>query len=173
MMKFLYPILLLLALPVWADNSYWQQTEHSLDKPVEIKVYHDPNCQCCQHWIAHLKQHHFKVIDVLSNNMMATKQSLGLPLQKGLASCHTAIVDGYLIEGHVPAGDIKRLLTEKPAIKGLAVPDMPIGTPGMDMGPKRQAFAVLQFDHDDNVNVYHAYTLDNDHHYQSAPVTDQ
>lgn len=100
-------------------------------KPFEVEVWKDPNCGCCGDWIAHLQQHGFATTLHDTGND-AARARLGLPLQ--YASCHTARVGGYVVEGHVPADDVKRLLREKPQALGLAVPGMPIGSPGMD-GP--------------------------------------
>lgn len=106
-----------------------------------IRVVRSPDCGCCGAWIAHLEQHGFTVEEVLSDDMTAEKDRLGVPEQ--LRSCHTGFVEGYVIEGHVPAGDIQRLLADRPTADGLAVPGMPIGSPGMEMGGRNDAFDVL------------------------------
>lgn len=94
-----------------------------------IEVWKDPNCGCCQDWIDHVEQSGFKAkVNQTGNN--AVRARLGMPQKLG--SCHTALVQGYVIEGHVPAQDIERLLKERPQALGLAVPGMPIGSPGMD-----------------------------------------
>jgi len=91
---------------------------------------------------------------------------------KRQASCHTAVVDGYLIEGHVPADDIKQLLTDKPAdIKGLSVPQMPMGTPGMEMGQRKDPFVVFSFDENDNFKSFNRYKPDADNRYQAIATT--
>lgn len=97
-----------------------------------MEVWKDPNCGCCKDWIALMEQDGFavKVHDVGNNGVRA---QLGLPTRLG--SCHTALVGGYLIEGHVPAADVRKLLQEKPKALGLTVPGMPVGSPGMD-GPE-------------------------------------
>ena len=99
------------------------------NKPV-VEVYKNPNCGCCKQWIAHLEQNGFvvKAHDVVDVN--ASRQALGMP--QYLGACHTAKVNGYLVEGHVPAADIRRLLRDKPRALGLAVPGMPQGSPGME-----------------------------------------
>lgn len=110
----------------------------------EITVYRSPTCGCCGKWIEHVKQNHFNVTDIVSDDMQAIKRKYGVPEQ--LASCHTAIVDGYVIEGHVPAADIEKLLQTKPKLVGIAAPGMPMGSPGMEMGGKADDFDVISFD---------------------------
>ena len=118
------------------------------DKP-EITVYKSPTCGCCSKWITHLEDNGFKVFARDVANVDPVKVENGLPY--GLGSCHTGLVNGYVIEGHVPASDIHRLLEEKPAIKGLAVPGMPIGSPGMEQGDKKDAYDVVAFDEEGNL----------------------
>ena len=108
-----------------------------------ITVWKSPSCGCCGKWVEHLVEHDFDVEVVEEAAMAPMKAHLGIPTE--LQSCHTAKVDGYLIEGHVPAADIRRLLAEKPAVRGLAVPGMPVGSPGMEMGERFDAFDVLAF----------------------------
>jgi hypothetical protein len=100
--------------------------------PLALHVYKDPNCGCCTGWIAHLKHHGFVSRVTDTSDMSAVKMRLGVP--DALASCHTAQLGNYVIEGHVPAHAVKRLLDEKPDALGLAVPGMPIGSPGMEGG---------------------------------------
>jgi hypothetical protein len=97
-----------------------------------ITVHKDPNCGCCSGWVAHLRSAGFTVNAVDTSELDAVKARLGVP--KDLAACHTAEVSGYVVEGHVPALAIRRLLAEKPEATGLAVPGMPIGSPGMEGG---------------------------------------
>ena len=96
-------------------------------------------------WVSHLEEHGFTVKATDVANINRVKTSVELPTQ--LASCHTAIVDGYVVEGHVPAEDIKRMLEERPPIKGIAVPGMPLGSPGME-SPNPQPYDVIAFDED-------------------------
>ena len=96
-----------------------------------IAVTKDPSCGCCGNWVTHLKQAGFPVEVTDSAEVNRLKVRLGVP--KALASCHTAEVDGYVVEGHVPALAIKRLLAERPKGRGLAVPGMPVGSPGMEV----------------------------------------
>lgn len=120
----------------------------------EIAVYKSPTCGCCSAWVDHLKDSGFQVKAYNMQNMNEIKQRLGVTPK--LASCHTAVVDGYVIEGHVPATDIKRLLKERPQVKGLTVPGMPMGSPGME-GPRKDHFDVLTFDADNKTGIYAQY----------------
>lgn len=95
-----------------------------------VDVYKSPYCGCCEKWIEHMQKNGFKVNAHNVNDVPAARKSLGMPDRVG--SCHTAKVGGYLIEGHVPAADIQRLLKEKPKAVGLAAPGMPQGSPGME-----------------------------------------
>lgn len=113
-------------------------------EPRTVVVYKSPTCNCCSNWVEHLRQSGFKVEVHNQSAINPLKAKLGIP--QNLASCHTATVDGYVIEGHVPAGDIRRLLAEKPQAKGLAVPGMPIGSPGMEQGDRVDPYDVLLFD---------------------------
>lgn len=122
-----------------------------------ITVYHTPECSCCGGWIDHLKTQGFQVQDSPTNNIETVKQNNKVP--DNLTSCHTAIVDGYVIEGHVPARDIQSLLQKRPNIIGLSVPQMPVGTPGMEMGSKKDPFKVLAFDRKNTIMVFNDYPL--------------
>lgn len=127
----------------------------SSSKPIDIVVHRSSTCTCCGKWLAHLKQNNFTVTDVVTDNVQAIKDKYGVTQQ--LASCHTAIVDGYVIEGHVPADDIKTLLTTKPKIVGIAVPGMVSGTPGMEMGDKIDPYEVVSFDRENHTQVFNSY----------------
>lgn len=125
-------------------------------KPV-VEVWKDPNCGCCKDWIAHVEANGLSVkAHDTGNNPVRLK--LGMP--KSLGSCHTALVQGYVIEGHVPAREIQRLLKEKPAALGLAVPGMPVGSPGMD-GPayngRKDPYDVLLVGRDGSSKVFQSY----------------
>ena len=126
--------------------------------PVFVEVWKDPNCGCCGDWVKHLEANGFKVkVNDSGNTAMRTK--LGVDNKYG--SCHTALVGGYAIEGHVPAREIQRLLREKPQAIGLAVPGMPIGSPGMDgpaYGNRRDAYQVLLLTRDGGSRSYQSYT---------------
>lgn len=108
-----------------------------------ITVHKSPTCGCCTEWVRHLEENGFEVTVHDTANINQIKVDAGLTRE--LASCHTAFVGDYVIEGHVPAQDIHRLLAEAPQAKGLAVPGMPIGSPGMEMGDRQDAYAVLLF----------------------------
>lgn len=119
-----------------------------------ITVYKSPSCGCCNAWIKHLRDNGFAVQAHDTQRMTLVKQSLGVPASH--SSCHTAEVSGYVIEGHVPAADIQRLLRDKPAVAGLAVPGMPMGSPGME-GSRKDPYQVLTFDTAGNSGVYAEY----------------
>jgi hypothetical protein len=119
-----------------------------------ITVYKDPNCGCCKNWIEHLIKHGYRVDAKDSPDMAEIKSTLGVP--SDLKACHTAVVNGYIIEGHVPAADIDRLLATKPVIKGLAVPGMPMGSPGME-GATKQHYQVMAFDKAGKTKVFARY----------------
>lgn len=121
-----------------------------------VDVYKDPTCGCCSKWVEHLQANGFTVRTTDTTELAAFKASHGVPPQA--QSCHTALVDGYVIEGHVPAADVQRLLKERPAIAGLAVPGMPIGSPGMEVaGVEPQAYDVMAFDADGGTRVFAAH----------------
>lgn len=124
---------------------------------IGMDVWKDPNCGCCKDWIAHVEKHGFAV-KVLDQGNTAARARLGMPQR--YASCHTALVQRYVIEGHVPAADIQRLLREAPDALGLAVPGMPIGSPGMD-GPayrnRRDPYRVLLVRNDGSASVFSSY----------------
>ena len=120
----------------------------------EITVYKSATCGCCKNWVSHLENNGFDVNAHNRNDMPSIKKQYGVAPQQ--QSCHTAIINGYVIEGHVPAADIKRLLTEKPDIKGLTVPGMVMGSPGME-GPRKDAYNVLAIDRQGNTSVYSQY----------------
>lgn len=111
--------------------------------PMSMRVMKDPNCGCCGAWIDHIKANGFIADIVNSDDMAAVKAKLGVP--DDLASCHTAEIDGYVLEGHVPAAAVKRLLAERPAALGLAVPGMPLGSPGMEVGGREETFEIVLF----------------------------
>ena len=120
-------------------------------KPVAIKVYKTPECGCCKAWVKHLRANGFVVETMDMPDLSLVKQKYGV--KPALQSCHTAVVNGYVIEGHVPADLITRMLKERPAIAGLAVPGMPSGSPGME-GALKQQYEVLTFDRAGHSRVY-------------------
>jgi len=112
-------------------------------RAVEMTVYKSPWCGCCEAWIDHLRANGFTVAVKEQEDLDPVKRAFGVPA--AMESCHTAVVDGYVIEGHVPAADIKRLLAERPQARGLAVPGMPAGSPGMEQGGQRDPYEVILF----------------------------
>lgn len=120
----------------------------------EIIVHKTPTCNCCIKWIDHLQDAGFKVISKNHNDLSNIKSNYGVA--HNLRSCHTAIVNDYVIEGHVPAEDIKRMLLERPEVIGLAVPGMPKGSPGMEH-IKTDSYDVLTFDKNGQTEVYASY----------------
>lgn len=120
-----------------------------------IQMYKNPSCQCCVKWATHLEDAGFKIEAHNESSLASLKLAAGVP--QDLWSCHTAIVDGYVIEGHVPVSDIQRLLAERPSAKGLAVPGMPTGSPGMEYGDRHENYAVMLFDEDGDATVYASY----------------
>lgn len=100
----------------------------------DLVVYKDPNCGCCSKWITHMEKAGYDVSVRNRRDVNPIKAEQGVPMN--MRSCHTAVVDGYFIEGHVPAEDVTALLTKRPAVKGLTVPGMPLGSPGMEVPGK-------------------------------------
>lgn len=128
---------------------------HAAAKP-EIVVYKSGGCGCCKDWIAHLEKNGFAVVAHDVPGTGPYRERFGVP--RDMASCHTAVIEGYAIEGHVPADEIKRLLAEKPKARGLSVPGMPVGSPGMEVeGSRRDAFDVVLFDDAGGRKVYRHY----------------
>jgi hypothetical protein len=122
-----------------------------------VEVWKSPACGCCNDWITHLKANGFQVKTYDTGNAQM-RSKLGLPPK--LSSCHTAKIDGYVVEGHVPAREIHRLLKERPVALGLAVPGMPLGSPGMDgeaFDHKTEPYNVLLVLRDGGTRVFHAY----------------
>ena len=110
---------------------------------VVVSAYRTPSCGCCKGWLDHIKKAGFSVQDHVVNNLTAIKQRYRVPA--GLASCHTARINGYVIEGHVPVSAIEKLLKERPNVAGIAVPGMPLGSPGMESPLKRETYTVFTF----------------------------
>lgn len=134
-----------LALPVRAATAQFQ-------------VLKSPTCGCCSAWVTHIKDAGLVVEtrDVSQDVLWAAKNKAGIT--PALSSCHTGFIDGYVIEGHVPASDIQRLLTERPDAIGLTVPGMPIGSPGMEMGDQRDPFDTLLVLPDGNILMFASHT---------------
>jgi hypothetical protein len=126
------------------------------NQPV-IEVWRSDSCQCCKDWITYLERNGFVVKSYETGNA-AKRKELGLPSRYG--SCHTAVIEGYVVEGHVPVREIRRLLSERPNAIGIAVPVMPLGSPGMDgptYGNKTEPYAVILVTRDGNATIYQTY----------------
>lgn len=121
-----------------------------------VTVYKSATCGCCKKWVAHMRENGFKVEANNVSNLQGYKEKA--KLGAGMGSCHTAFVDGYAIEGHVPAKDVKRLLNEKPDISGLTVPAMPMGSPGMEVpGRPADAYQVISYKDGKQMGVFTDY----------------
>lgn len=117
---------------------------HATANDDEVTMFKDPNCGCCGKWAEHMRANGFKVKEVATSEMGAIKRTAGVP--QPLGSCHTAKVGGYVVEGHVPAADVKRMLADKPAITGISAPGMPMGSPGMEGPYPADRYDVVSFD---------------------------
>ncbi len=123
----------------------------------QVEVWKDPNCGCCKDWVIHMEANGFDVKVHDSGNAAARKR-LGVP--EKLGSCHTALVGGYAIEGHVPAREVQRLLKDRPVAVGLSVPGMPVGSPGMDgkiYGDRKDPYDVLLISRNGSTRIYQSY----------------
>ena len=146
-----------LALSFLATSSFASGKEFAEESPL-VKVWKSPYCGCCKEWIAHMQANGFQVQTFEVGNS-EVRSRLGMPMRYG--SCHTAVVQGYVIEGHVPAADVKRLLADKPKALGLAVPGMRVGSPGMDgpaYGGRHDRYEVLLVLKDGNSKVFNTYS---------------
>ena len=126
----------------------------AIAQPV-IEVWRSPTCGCCGEWVKHLQRSGFATRVHMVEDTSAVRRAAGIP--ERLGACHTAKVAGYAIEGHVPAPEIRRLLAEKPKAVGLAVPGMPLGSPGMEQGGMKQPYEVLLVAKDGGTSVYRKY----------------
>jgi hypothetical protein len=119
-----------------------------------IVVHKTPTCGCCEKWVSHMRQAGF-TMDVRNiDDTSAERAKAGVPME--LASCHTGVVDGYAVEGHVPADVVRRMLQERPKIAGIAAPGMPIGSPGMEQpGYAAEPYNVIAFDKSGKTSIYH------------------
>jgi hypothetical protein len=136
-------MLSILSQPILADESV---------KSEEITIYRSPSCSCCGKWSEHIQTNQFSIKTVITDDMQSIKAKYGIPDK--LASCHTALVNGYVIEGHVPANDIKKLLQLKPDVVGISAPRMPLGSPGMETEGQKQAYQVVTFDKQGKMTVF-------------------
>lgn len=122
-----------------------------------VRVFKSPTCGCCTDWVAHLRENGFAVEVVDTDDLATVKAALGIPAPMG--SCHTAEIGDYVVEGHVPAGDIKTLLADAPdGVRGLAVPGMPVGSPGMEVpGQAADPYDVVALGDDGSTSVFRSY----------------
>jgi len=119
--------------------------------PIAITVYKDPSCGCCTKWVEHMRAHGFRVTTRDTTDLDQVKETFGVPRE--LQSCHTGTVGAYVVEGHVPAELVKKMVAERPRIAGLAVPGMPVGAPGMEGGAP-QPYAVIAYTREGGTSVY-------------------
>ena len=122
-----------------------------------LTVYRSPTCGCCKDWVAHMEAAGFQINDNVTSEMETVRQTYGVPEQ--ISSCHTALIDGYVVEGHVPATDVQRLLAEKPNVVGLTAPGMPVGSPGMEMDNRSDPYVVYTFT-SDAISAFAAHNQD-------------
>lgn len=135
----------------WPGNE--RQIEPIASEKIEVVMYKNEGCQCCTKWATHMNEEEFDVIEKPIPNLYEVKEEQGI--SRELASCHTALVDGYVVEGHVPVEDVQRLLKERPDAIGLSVPGMPIGSPGMEVeGREADKFDVLLIAKDGSTSVF-------------------
>ncbi|NNE33691.1 MAG: DUF411 domain-containing protein, partial [Rhodothermales bacterium] len=132
------------------------------DKPVsvvtgerKITVYKSATCGCCKSWIAYLEKAGYEVESVDETDMSMVKAKLGV--SRGVASCHTGVINGYVVEGHVPVEDIERMLATKPGIVGISAPGMPVGSPGMEQGDRKDPYDVVAFGSSGETAVFASY----------------
>lgn len=137
----------LAALPLAGSLPAWSATP--------IHVFKNPSCGCCLAWIDHLKAAGFAVKVTDTDDTISVRQRLGMPDRFG--SCHTATIEGYVLEGHVPASDVKRMLSQRPKALGLAVPGMPVGSPGMEYGDRKDPYDVFLVERNGSATVFASY----------------
>lgn len=129
------------------------RSEEGRKASAQMVVHKTPTCGCCGEWVDHLREAGFAVEVRETSNLAPVKEKVGVPY--GMGSCHTAEVEGYFVEGHVPAEDVKRLLAERPEAKGLTVPGMPLGSPGMEVpSGEVEAYEVLLVRPDGTTEVF-------------------
>lgn len=149
---------LALQLPLAGVTAAWlglPQGAMATVNPALITVWKNPDCGCCKEWIAHLQKNGFEVLAKDVPDTAPIRQKLGLPAKFG--ACHTAQMGAYVLEGHVPAQEVRRLLREQPRAVGLAVPGMPVGSPGMEVGKRQDPYDVLLVLADGSSRVYQSY----------------
>lgn len=120
----------------------------------KVVMYQNPSCGCCSKWASHMEAAGFEVETIKTDQINDIKRREGI-YDPEIASCHTAFIDGYIVEGHVPADDVRRMLRERPDIKGIAAPGMPVGSPGMEVaGQPADSYDVIAFDAEGNTSVF-------------------
>jgi hypothetical protein len=141
-----------LACVVWSWSSGTAAAAPKPPAAVTVKVFKTATCGCCQKWVDHLAANGFAPEVEVLPALDAVKDEANVP--PPLRSCHTALVGGYVVEGHVPADVVQRMLREKPAIAGIAVPGMPIGSPGMEQGSRKDPYEIVAFSRDGKTSIY-------------------
>jgi hypothetical protein len=142
---------------IWYIISDYYDHQQQADQSAKSQVvmYKNPNCQCCTKWATHMEEAGFTVSIQPTQQMSAVKTNYKVPYDMG--SCHTAVVNGYVVEGHVPAKEVKKLLEERPDAIGLAVPGMPVGSPGMEQGNRTEPYDVLLFGENGTKSTFASY----------------
>ncbi len=125
------------------------------DRALRMVMHYDINCGCCSDWAAYMREQGFELDMRVADNIVETRRELGVP--GALASCHTAEIEGYLVEGHVPADAVRRMLEERPQALGISAPGMPWGSPGMEMGERVDTYPVVLFDAEGNQSLFARY----------------
>lgn len=145
-----------LAIIVVAGGAIWYIISNAQGQsdPNQVVMYKNPGCECCTDWAIHMEENGFSVREEPRNDMSAVKANFGVPYTMG--SCHTAVVGDYVVEGHVPAKEVKRMLEEQPDAIGLTVPGMPVGSPGMERGSRVDPYDVVLFG-EKGTSVYESY----------------
>jgi len=137
----------------WPAGETNSASSFETGEKIEVVMYKNPTCGCCAKWADHMETAEFEVEQIDSDDLFAVKEEAGVPNQ--LSSCHTAKVGGYVVEGHVPLEDVRRLLEEKPDAIGITVPGMPIGSPGMEVeGRPADNYDVLLIHNDGTTSVW-------------------
>jgi hypothetical protein len=131
-----------------------QPMMHAPEGAISVTMYKNEGCMCCTRWAEHMNKEGFYVTEEITRQLGAIKSEQGITSK--LASCHTAMIDGYVVEGHVPPADVQRLLEERPDAVGLSVPGMPEGSPGME-GPNPNPYDVLLINSDGSTSVFSSY----------------
>jgi hypothetical protein len=161
-MKILKTVLMLcltsiISQTVSAESIWDKPIENAVDN-VSAKVYRSATCGCCKKWIQHIKQHNIIVEDNVLETRALQQLKLKFDVTPNLQSCHTAVIGSHVVEGHVPAADIMSMLNQKTQIYGLTVPQMVTGSPGMEMGGRKDPFSVISFDQSGKFEDYNSYS---------------